>query len=89
LGLGVIADLVHIAAARPLIQERLGDTIASALVDSGVADGALVVLRAEHGCVAHRGPKLQGSQTVTVAARGSFADAPHYALALSLVGGTE
>ena len=89
LGLGILADLVHLSAARPQIQERLGDMIAQALVDSGVASGSLVVLRAEHGCVAHRGPKLQGSETVTVAARGSLADAPDYALALSLVGGAD
>jgi GTP cyclohydrolase I len=89
LGLGVLADLVHVASARPQIQERLGDMIAQALVDSGVADGSLVVLRAEHGCVAHRGPKLHGSETVTVAARGSLADAPEYGLALALVGGAE
>jgi len=89
LGLGVLADLVHVASARPQIQERLGDMIAHALVDSGVAGGSLVVLRAEHGCVAHRGPKLQGSETATVAARGSLAVAPDYALALALVGGAE
>jgi len=87
LGLGVLADLVHVSAARPHIQERLGDMIAHALVDSGVAEGSLVVLRAEHGCVAHRGPKLHGSETVTVAARGSLADAPDYGIALALVGG--
>jgi len=89
LGLGVLADLVHVTSARPQIQERLGDMIAHALVDSGVADGSLVVLRAEHGCVAHRGPKLQGSQTVTVATRGSLANAPDYGLALALVGGAD
>ena len=89
LGLGVIADLVHIAAARPQLQERLGDVIAGALVDSGVATGAVAVLRAEHGCVSHRGPRLQGSETVTVAARGTLADTPDYGLALSLVGGAE
>jgi GTP cyclohydrolase I len=87
LGLGVLADLVHVCAARPQIQERLGDMVAQALVDSGVARGSLVVLRAEHGCVAHRGPKLQGSETITVAARGSLADAPDYGLAVALVGG--
>lgn len=87
LGLGVIAELVHVAAARPHIQERLGDMIAASLVDSGVATGSVAVLRAEHGCVAHRGPKLVGSETVTVAARGTLADAPDYGLALSLVGG--
>lgn len=89
LGLGAIAELVHITAARPQIQERLGDMVAGALVDSGVASGALVVVRAEHGCVAHRGPKLHGSETVTLAAVGSLASAPDYTNALMLVGGAE
>ena len=88
LGLGVLADLVQVSAARPQVQERLGDMIAQALVDSGVAAGALTVLRAEHGCVSHRGPRLQGTETVTVAARGSLSDAPGYSEALSLVGGS-
>jgi GTP cyclohydrolase I len=89
LGLGILADLVHVSAARPQIQERLGDMIAHALVESGVAGGSLVVVRAEHGCVSHRGPKLQGSETVTVAVRGSLADPPDYGMALALVGGAE
>lgn len=89
IGLGVLSDLVHTVAARPQIQERLGDMVAQALLDSGVAEGSLVVLRAEHGCVSHRGPKLHDSETVTVAARGSLASSPDYGYALSLVGGAE
>ncbi|MEK9578124.1 MAG: GTP cyclohydrolase I, partial [Aquiluna sp.] len=54
------------------IQERLGDMIADALVRSGVAKGALVVIRAEHGCVQHRGPRLAESETVTMASAGSL-----------------
>jgi GTP cyclohydrolase I len=89
LGLGVLAELVQVSAARPQIQERLGDMVVHALVESGVAQGAMAVLRAEHGCVAHRGPKLQGSETVTVAAGGSLAEEPDYSHALLLVGGVE
>ena len=73
-GLGILADLVEITAARPQIQERLGDMVATALVDSGVASGAVVVIRAEHGCVQHRGPRLAASETVTVATAGSLQD---------------
>ena len=87
IGLGVIADLVHLAAARPQIQERLGEMVCDALTSSGVAEGALTVLRAEHGCVAHRGPKLQGSETITVAASGVLSADPHYSQALALVAG--
>ena len=71
-GLGILADLVEMAAARPQMQERLGDVIATALVDSGVASGSVVVIRAEHGCVTHRGPRLAESETVTVATAGSL-----------------
>lgn len=86
-GLGVLADLVTLTAARPQMQERLGEMVVHALVDSGVADGALVVLRAEHGCVVHRGPRLSGSETVTVASRGRLADDPERSQALALVSG--
>jgi len=73
-GLGVLADVVSLAAARPQIQERLGDMVADALVRSGVASGALVMIRAEHGCVQHRGPRLAESETVTMASAGSLRD---------------
>jgi len=72
-GLGILADLVAITAARPQLQERLGDMVAEALVESGVAQGAVVVIRAEHGCVQHRGPQLAASETVTVASAGTLA----------------
>jgi GTP cyclohydrolase I len=73
-GLGILADLVALAAARPQMQERLGDMVADALVRSGVAKGALVVIRAEHGCVQHRGPRLAESETVTMASSGTLSE---------------
>ena len=73
-GLGILADLVAITAARPQLQERLGEMVADALVDSGVAKGAVVVIRAEHGCVQHRGPRLGESETLTVATAGTLSD---------------
>ena len=73
-GLGVLAELVAVAAARPQLQERLGEMIADALVRSEVASGALVVIRAEHGCVQHRGPKLAESETVTLASAGTLSE---------------
>ena len=57
------------------MQERLGDMVADALVRSGVAKGSLVVIRAEHGCVQHRGPRLAESETVTMASAGTLRDA--------------
>ena len=73
-GLGILADLVDIVASRPQMQERLGDMVADALVQSGVAAGSVVVIRGEHGCVQLRGPKLAESETITVASAGSLSD---------------
>lgn len=85
-GLGILADVVEIAASRPQMQERLGDMVADALVRSGVASGSVVVLRAEHGCVKHRGPKLAESETVTIATAGSFSDSAARSEALLSMG---
>lgn len=85
-GLGILADVVEIAASRPQMQERLGDMVAGALVQSGIAVGSVVVLRAEHGCVQHRGPKLAQSETVTIATAGSFGDPVARREALALMG---
>jgi GTP cyclohydrolase I len=58
--------------------------IVQALVDSGVAAGALAVVSAIHGCVAYRGPR-QKLTTVTVASAGTLSDgqAKHHALLLA------
>ena len=84
-GLGTLATLVEVSAARPQLQERLGELVAQSLVDSGVAAGALVVLSASHGCVRFRGPK-QALTTVTVAASGSLGEGPSRHEALLLAG---
>jgi len=85
-GLGVLAELVSIAAARPQMQERLGDMVADALVRSGVASGALVLIRAEHGCVQHRGPRLHEAETVTMASAGTLQDPGARREALQTIG---
>lgn len=85
-GLGILADLVELCAARPQMQERLGDMAADALVRSGVAHGAVVLIRAEHGCVQHRGPRLAESETVTVASAGTLTQADARREALHAMG---
>lgn len=87
-GLGTLATLVEVSAARPQLQERLGELVAQSLADSGVAAGALVVLSASHGCVRFRGPK-QALTTVTVAASGSLREGPARHEALLLAGAEE
>ena len=87
-GLGTLATLVEVTAKRPQLQERVGEMVAQALVTSGVATGALVLVSAVHGCVAYRGPK-QRLTTVTVATAGSFSQENKRHEALLLAGGED
>ena len=87
-GLGTLATLVEVTARRPQLQERVGEMVARALVSSGVATGALVMVSAIHGCVAYRGPK-QRLTTVTIAAEGTLAEGSKRPEALLLAGGED
>ena len=87
-GLGTLATLVEVTARRPQLQERVGEMVARALVSSGVATGALVMVSAIHGCVAYRGPK-QRLTTVTIAAEGTLAEGSKRHEALLLAGGED
>ena len=84
-GLGRLAQVVDILAARPQLQERLGEEIASAL-DEGLAPrGVLVVLDARHSCVTSRGTRQVDSSTVTIASRGVLSDPVERAEAMGLI----
>jgi GTP cyclohydrolase I len=71
-GLSKIVRLVEVTAKRPSLQERMTNHIADTLTEGLRARGALVVVEAEHMCVAIRGVCKPGSLTVTSAARGSM-----------------
>ena len=86
-GLGRLARVVEILAARPQLQERLGDEIADALTTGLAPRGVLVVLDAVHGCVTMRGSRQTRSSTVTIAARGALVDPVQRAEVIALVGG--
>lgn len=73
-GLGALARVVEVLAARPQLQERLGEQIADVLETGLKAKGVLVVLEASHGCVADRGVKQAEATAVTIASRGDFTD---------------
>ncbi|WP_456970325.1 GTP cyclohydrolase I FolE [Geodermatophilus sp. SYSU D00815] len=71
-GLSKLARLVEVYARRPQVQERMTSQIADALSDVLKPRGVLVVIEAEHLCMAMRGIRKPGSRTVTSAVRGIF-----------------
>jgi len=71
-GLSKFARLVDGFARRPQVQERLTAQIADALEASLEPKGVMVVIEAEHLCMAMRGVKKAGTTTVTSAVRGLF-----------------
>ena len=73
-GLSKLARLVDGFARRAQVQERMTSQIADTLTRVLEPRGVLVVLEAEHLCMAMRGVKKPGSTTVTSAVRGLFRD---------------
>ncbi len=71
-GLSKLARLVEVYARRPQVQERMTSQIADALDDVLKPRGVLVIIEAEHLCMAMRGIRKPGSTTVTSAVRGIF-----------------
>jgi GTP cyclohydrolase I len=75
-GLSKIARLVDLYAKRPQVQERLTSQIADALVKKLDPRGVIVVVEAEHLCMAMRGVRKPGAVTTTSAVRGQFKTSP-------------
>lgn len=71
-GLSKFARLIDGYARRPQVQERLTSQIADALEASLEPKGVMVVIEAEHLCMAMRGVRKAGTSTVTSAVRGLF-----------------
>ena len=71
-GLSKLARVVDLYAKRPQVQERLTGQIADAVVRKLNPRGVIVVIEAEHLCMAMRGVRKAGSITVTSAVRGQF-----------------
>ncbi|WP_156686348.1 GTP cyclohydrolase I FolE [Mycobacterium sp. Marseille-P9652] len=85
-GLSKIARLVDLYAKRPQVQERLTSQIADALVNKLNPRGVIVVIEAEHLCMAMRGVRKPGATTTTSAVRGLFkSSAASRAEALDLI----
>jgi len=73
-GLSKLARLVDLYARRPQVQERMTSQIADGLMSVLEPSGVIVVIEAEHLCMAMRGVRKPGAKTVTSAVRGSFRD---------------
>lgn len=71
-GLSKLARTVEVYAKKPQLQERLTTEIADAIMKYLDAEGAMVVIEAEHTCMTMRGVKKPGAKTVTTTYRGVF-----------------
>jgi GTP cyclohydrolase I len=69
-GLSKLVRLVEAFARRPQVQEQLTRQIADELEASLEPRGVLVVIEAEHLCMAMRGVQKPGTTTITSAVRG-------------------
>lgn len=84
-GLSKMARLVDVYARRPQVQERLTMQIADAMEEHLQPRGVIVVIEAEHLCMAMRGVKKPGSRTLTSAVRGQLRNSTTRAEAMSLI----
>jgi GTP cyclohydrolase I len=85
-GLSKLARVVDLYAKRPQVQERLTSQVADAVMRRLEPQGVIVVVQAEHLCMAMRGVRKPGSLTMTSAVRGIFkSDQRTRAEALSLI----
>lgn len=85
-GLGALVRVVETLAARPQVQERLGEQIADTIDEHLDTRGVLVVLDASHGCVTMRGGRQPEASTLTIAARGDYTDPVSRAELIALIG---
>jgi GTP cyclohydrolase I len=87
-GLSKLARLVDLYARRPQVQERMTSQIADALMRKLEPRGVIVVVEAEHLCMAMRGIRKPGARTTTSAVRGVLkSSASTRAEALALIKG--
>ena len=85
-GLSKLARVVDLYARRPQVQERLTKQVADAIHERLQPRGVIVVVDAEHLCMAMRGIRKPGSRTMTSAVRGILRSDPRTrAEALSLI----
>ncbi len=71
-GLSKLARVVDLYAKRPQVQERLTAQVADGIMRKLKPRGVIVVIEAEHLCMAMRGVRKPGATTTTSAVRGQF-----------------
>ena len=85
-GLSKLARVVDLYPKRPQVQERLTSQVADAVMRKLKPRGVIVVMEAEHLCMAMRGVRKPGATTTTSAVRGQFkTDKASRAEALELI----
>jgi GTP cyclohydrolase I len=75
-GLSKLARLVDHHARRPQVQENLTTQVADTIERVLAPRGVLVVIEAEHLCMAMRGVRKSGTTTITSAVHGLFRSDP-------------
>ena len=76
-GLSKLARIVdQVCTSRPSVQEIICDAVCEILDDWLDPRGVMVIIQAEHGCVACRGVAAPGIATTTSSVRGHFRDVP-------------
>jgi GTP cyclohydrolase IA len=75
-GLSKLARVAQEYAARPQVQERLGDQITAAIDKHLDTRGAACMIRAAHSCMTLRGARATGAMMVTSHLTGMFRDDP-------------
>ena len=73
-GLSKIARTLEVFAKRFQLQERLNAQVADVFMEELKPQGVMVLIEAEHMCMTMRGIRKPGTQTMTYACRGVFAE---------------
>lgn len=72
-GLSKLTRLIQaVGTERPSLQEYIGDKCANLIEAHLKPKGCIVVIKAEHGCMACRGVNSPGIKTMTSSVRGAF-----------------
>ena len=84
-GLGRLPKVVEVLASRPQLQENLTAQIADAIESGTGSRGVVVVIEARHHCVVSRGARQPEANTITMAARGEYAEPVARAEVMALI----